>query len=146
MPGEKSLSANQYYAHPQNSFWKILFSIYKENFSDDYTKRTQLLKNNKIALWDVLKSCQRIGSLDSNIKTDSTIVNDFQSFFSNHTDISKIYFNGQKAHQLFKRNEINNANDFYANYKVSVLPSTSPAHASIKWTEKLAVWRENLLD
>ena len=144
MPGEKSLAANQYYAHPQNSFWKIIFSICNEEFSDKYTDRVQVLKKNQLALWDVLKSCQRSGSLDSNIVSNSSVVNDFSEFLKTHNKISKICFNGQKASQIFKRHVIKGSERFYADYTLITLPSTSPAHASMKWTEKQAAWREHI--
>ena len=67
MPGQKSLEESQYYAHPRNSFWPIIFNILKTNNELTYNDRKTLLIKNKIALWDVLKSCYREGSLDTNI-------------------------------------------------------------------------------
>lgn len=145
MPGEKSLTMNQYYAHKQNSFWKIIFSIYNETFAEEYKTKIHILKKNHLALWDVLKSCQRSGSLDSNIIADSTSVNDFYDFLSSHKKIIKICFNGQKAYQIFKRDVLKNSEGFFEQYEIIVLPSTSPAHASIHWTKKLTIWREHLL-
>lgn len=71
MPGQKSLDENQYYAHPRNSFWPIILKLFKLKGELTYTQREQLLLDNRIAVWDVLKSCYREGSLDSDIDNSS---------------------------------------------------------------------------
>ena len=62
VPGVKSLEMQEYYAHPQNKFWKIIFELFNENFSEDYLEKIKILKKNKIAVWDVIDSCERVGS------------------------------------------------------------------------------------
>ena len=70
IPGVKSLEKQQYYAHPQNAFWKIIFALFEEEFTENYAERIQVLKKHHIALWDVIDSCERKGSLDSEIRNE----------------------------------------------------------------------------
>ena len=132
MPGKESLRNHAYYAHPRNGFWKIIFALSELPYSTDYQLRIETLLNNRIALWDVLESCTRHTSLDSDIKKEQP--NDLQQFISSHQNITRIYFNGKGAAGYFKKYfpEID-----LPNY---VLPSTSPAHA-IKWESKLDAWK-----
>ncbi|CAM3443856.1 DNA-deoxyinosine glycosylase [Flavobacterium chungbukense] len=134
MPGTKSLELNQYYGHNQNNFWKFMFQILKEEFSGNYEERKNLLIKNKIALWDVLQFCDRIGSLDSAIKNE--IANDFEKFLQLHPQISTIFFNGQKAASFFKKYVHLNKD-----YQTFTLPSTSPANASMTFQSKLEQWK-----
>lgn len=134
MPGIKSLEMQQYYAHPRNSFWKILFTILGEDFSEEYELRRNLLLNNNIALWDVLQYCERTGSLDSAIRNE--IVNDFTLFFKENPEVTTIIFNGQKAAALFKKHVKTKKS-----YHVVTMPSTSPAHAGKTFESKLAEWK-----
>lgn len=134
MPGTKSLELNQYYGHNQNNFWKFMFTIFKEDFSSDYEIRKALLIKNKIALWDVLQYCDRIGSLDSAIKNE--IANDFETFLKQHRKITTIFFNGQKAHAFFKKYVA-----LKKAYQLHTLPSTSPANAGKSFDSKLAEWK-----
>ncbi|KAF2329878.1 DNA-deoxyinosine glycosylase [Flavobacterium daemonense] len=134
MPGTKSLELNQYYGHNQNNFWKFMFQILNEDFSQDYETRKALLQKNKIALWDVLQYCDRVGSLDSAIKNE--IANDFETFLKQHPNIKTIFFNGQKAHAFFKKYvHLENS------YQLHTLPSTSPANAGKSFDSKLAEWK-----
>ncbi|WJS97119.1 DNA-deoxyinosine glycosylase [Flavobacterium johnsoniae] len=134
MPGTKSLELNQYYGHNQNNFWKFMFKILNEEFSENYEERKNLLIKNKIALWDVLQFCDRIGSLDSAIKNE--IANDFENFLELHPQISVIFFNGQKAASFFKKYVRLNKD-----YQTFTLPSTSPANASKSFQSKLDQWK-----
>lgn len=134
MPGTKSLELNQYYGHNQNNFWKFMFTIFKEDFSNDYATKKALLQKNKIALWDVLQFCDRVGSLDSAIKNE--IANDFETFLKEHSNIKTILFNGQKAAAFFKKYvQLKNS------YQLITLPSTSPANASKTYQSKLEEWQ-----
>ncbi|PIF30041.1 G/U mismatch-specific uracil-DNA glycosylase [Flavobacterium sp. 9] len=134
MPGTKSLEINQYYGHNQNNFWKFMFTILKEDFSTDYETRKALLQKNKIALWDVLQYCDRVGSLDSAIKNE--IANDFETFLKQHPNIKTILFNGQKAAAFFKKYV-----HLEKSYQLITLPSTSPANASQSFQSKLDEWK-----
>lgn len=134
MPGTKSLELNQYYGHNQNNFWKFMFQILKEEFSENYEERKNLLIKNSIALWDVLQFCDRVGSLDSAIKNE--IANDFEKFLELHPQITTIFFNGQKAASFFKKYIHLNKD-----YQTFTLPSTSPANASKSFQSKLDEWK-----
>ena len=112
MPGQKSLEENQYYAHPRNSFWLIMCALFNSDENLNYEQRKNLLYENKIAVWDVLKSCYREGSLDSDIDHATIEINDFESFFNSHSDIQSVFFNGTKAEQLFKKVVVNKLEKF----------------------------------
>ena len=103
----------------------------------DYHSRQRALASNHIALWDVIQTCQRSGSLDSAIAADGMITNDFCGFFEQHPQIRQVYFNGQKAANLFKKRVLPSLN---SNYEFITLPSTSPAHAARTYAEKLEAW------
>ena len=138
MPGVKSLQDNQYYAHPRNAFWPIMIKLLSNDEKLNYTNRKQLLINNKVALWDVLKSCYRKGSLDSNIDHATIEANDFNLFLSKHKKIKTIFFNGGEAEKLFKRYAIKNLSN--KEIQFFRLPSTSPAHAAMSFDEKQLRW------
>ena len=93
VPGVKSLQMQQYYAHPQNNFWKLMFHLLDTEFSSDYHTRLQLLKKHRIALWDVIESCERKGSKDTDIKSE--IDNDIQELINSHPNIKIIFCNGK---------------------------------------------------
>ncbi|UQB69663.1 DNA-deoxyinosine glycosylase [Epilithonimonas zeae] len=133
VPGVKSLQMQQYYAHPQNQFWKILFHLFDVAFSLNYQQRIDLLKENKIALWDVIESCERKGSLDTEIKNE--IDNNILQLIENHPNIKIIFCNGQKSYK-------NLIKILGKNFKIPivVLPSTSPLH-TVKFEEKLESWK-----
>jgi TDG/mug DNA glycosylase family protein len=107
MPGEASLRASQYYAHPQNLFWRILGEILgaqdKSLRDAPYADKLRLLATNGIALWDVLASCVREGSLDADIDPGSMQPNDFTTFFATHARIERVLFNGAKAEACFRK-------------------------------------------
>jgi double-stranded uracil-DNA glycosylase len=141
MPGEMSLKANQYYAHPRNAFWPIMANIYGFSATTNYKSRTESLKASGIALWDVLHSCVRVGSLDSAIQKGSRVPNDFQSFFQQHTHIKLVAFNGTEAEKSFNVYVLPglDINDV----RFVRLPSSSPAHA-VSLDKKIAAWRLGL--
>ena len=103
MPGEASLRARQYYAHPQNLFWRLIGELLAVDPAAPYRQRTQALTRSGIALWDVLQSCTRQGSLDSAIDDATLVANDFAAFFRRHPRIAKVCFNGAKAEACFRR-------------------------------------------
>ena len=133
MPGAKSLEMNQYYAFPQNQFWKIMFHLFDAEFSDDYGTRINFIKQNKIALWDVIESCERKGSLDTEIKAE--IDNDIPQLIENHSNIKMIFCNGQKSYKNLLKILGKNCK-----IPILVLPSTSPLH-TVKFEEKLESWK-----
>lgn len=138
LPGAESLKQQRYYAKQQNSFWPIMGMLYGASPDIAYDERLEILKNNRIALWDVCASASRAGSLDSNIQ--APIPNDFPAFFQTHAQIERICFNGQPAGKLFRRLVRGDIPQIQS----VILPSTSPAHAAMRFEEKLARWREAL--
>lgn len=141
MPGRASLAARQYYAHPQNAFWRIAAELLKFDRASPYARRVQALKAARIALWDVLQSCTREGSLDARIQNG--IANDFNRFFRTHRRIRRVFFNGAKAEATFKRYVLSTLGGASLSYRR--LPSTSPAHASMSPARKLRAWRAILV-
>lgn len=140
MPGEASLTANQYYAHPRNAFWPIMAPLLQIQSDAPYHQKLAALRSSPFALWDVLKSCKRTGSLDSSIEADTQKINDFQTLFTQHPAITHIFFNGGKAETCFKRYVLS-ANSL-THMKLSRLPSTSPANARLPFEDKAEIWHE----
>ena len=138
MPGQESLKQQQYYAHPRNVFWKIIFKIFNGNYSTDYSKRIDFVKENKIALWDVCSTCFREGSLDSDIKEE--FPNKIHQLIQQNLMISIIIFNGQTAEKLYKKHF-----EYLENKKYFTALSTSPANASYTFEQKLENWKLGLL-
>ena len=107
----------------------------------DYAQRKALLLHNKIALWDVLNTCQRKGSLDSSINNETIVVNDFNKFFTEHLLIRAVFFNGARAQQEYNRHVLPVLNAEFASISYQRLPSTSPAMASLSREQKLQQWK-----
>ena len=142
MPGVKSLEEQQYYAHPQNRFWKVMAYICNEpelyKFSYELKLKT-LLKNN-IALWDTIKSCKRNGSLDSDIQNE--IPNDIRGLLKNYMNIKIICLNGNKSYSAFKKY----FPDLLERYSCFKMPSTSPANARYNLDKLIEEYRSALID
>ena len=135
MPGVKSLDAHEYYAHKQNLFWRFVFEAFSENFDNpDYTEKKAFLLKHHLGLWDAAYTCIRDGSLDAHIKNVEP--NDFQMLFMLYPNIKRLLFNGQKAFLLFYRFHKN----LLDNKDYLILPSTSPANASIPLNKKREIW------
>ena len=103
MPGVRSLEAQQYYAQPRNAFWPIMGEMLGAGPEQPYEVRLEILQRNRIALWDVLKSCHRPGSLDATIRAADAVPNDFAQLLSAHPTITHVFFNGVAAAGLFER-------------------------------------------
>ena len=142
MPGVASLHAGQYYAQSRNAFWKILGAILGFPSNADYVQRVDILKASGIALWDVLESCVRPGSLDSDIDMNSAKPNDIGALLRRQPKVATICFNGAAAQQCYKARVLPMLGS--AQMKYLRLPSTSPAHAAMSFEEKLARWRTAL--
>lgn len=143
MPGVKSLSEQQYYAHPHNRFWKvmgILCGCGGDFNKESYKKRTEKLLENGFALWDVIEECKREGSLDSAIKND--IPNDIKKLLNTNPDIKTICLNGNKAYSAFKKYFPEIISD--KRYSIYKLPSTSPANARFRLEDLIREWKKIL--
>jgi len=141
IPGIASLDAQQYYAHPRNSFWYIIEQLFAKTTPQNYEQKKQLLLTNNIAVWDVLKACIREGSLDSSIQQESVEANDFENFFNLHKNISNVFFNGAAAEKEFNKHVMHLADIKSRRLQFHRLPSTSPAHAAMSREKKLEAWK-----
>jgi hypoxanthine-DNA glycosylase len=137
LPSRASLQAREYYAHPRNAFWRIMREI--AGAEGDYASRCRSLRERGIAVWDVLSSSVRPGSLDADIDMTSAVANDFGAFLSAHGHIRLVCFNGRQAQAMFRR--LVQPGLSGQPLEFALLPSTSPAHASLTIAEKLERWR-----
>lgn len=140
MPGVASLAAGEYYAHPRNQFWRIAGELYGFDPAAPYARRKAALTAAGIALWDVIGSCVRPGSLDAAIDDDSIVANDFAAFLAAHARIERVCFNGRKAEAAWRRH-VEGTLPPGRKPETLLLPSTSPAHAGMSYLRKLQVWR-----
>ena len=146
LPGAASLACGQYYAQPRNAFWRIMGELVGAGLALPYAERVQRLVARRVALWDVCASATRSGSLDTAIRADSVCPNDLAGFLRSHADVRLIAFNGARASELFQRYVRPQLKPSASAIRQSILPSTSPAHASMSFEKKLAAWREALAD
>jgi TDG/mug DNA glycosylase family protein len=141
MPSIASLAKRQYYGHPQNAFWRIMGRLFGAGLEVPYEERKTILCDAGVAVWDVLAECDRPGSLDTSIRRESEVVNDFATFFRDHPRIRTVFFNGQKSESLFRRHAIGELAVLQRQFEFVRLPSTSPAHAGMSFAEKLSAWQ-----
>ncbi len=134
-PSAQSLVAGQYYANPRNAFWSITSELFDFDANASYDTRLAALQAHGIALWDVLHRCRRAGSSDSAIDRNSLAINKFDDLFASYPTITRVYFNGAKAAELYRR--LAEPSD---RVQYRRLPSTSPAHVMPPGA-KLAAWR-----
>ncbi len=141
MPGIKSLEERQYYAHPQNRFWKVMGAICNESelHEFDYDLKLKTLLKNNIALWDTIKSCKREGSLDSDIQNETP--NNIKGLLKKYSNIKTICFNGNKSYSAFKKY----FPDLLKEYSCHKMPSTSPANARYSIAALIKEWSEIVL-
>jgi TDG/mug DNA glycosylase family protein len=144
IPSRESVARQRYYAHPRNGFWPILTALLGTE-ATTYEERAALVVRRGVAIWDVLQTCFRTGSLDSAIDDRSIVTNDFDAFFRDHPHISRIYFNGAKAEAVYRKYVLPTLSGAAASLPLRRLPSTSPAHAGMTVAQKQAAWR-SLLD
>lgn len=135
-PSTASLAARQYYAHPQNQFWRILGAVLGQPLpAMDYAARIAAVQAAGIAIWDVYAACERAGSLDSAIQ--NAVPNPLATLKELAPALRRICFNGRMAARRSREIEA-------MGFAALVLPSTSPAHAGMGFEEKLARWRDAL--
>lgn len=132
MPGVESLRKQEYYAYPRNQFWRIIFELYELPIPDNYEDKVSFLKAKGIGLWDVIESCYREGSSDAKINEEK--VNDIQGLLAEFPNIKRIYFNGSKAYDTYRK-----AIGFDSALSYERLESTSPANTK-SYELKLQNW------
>lgn len=133
MPGRESLRKKEYYGHPRNQFWHVLYALYGREPDTEYYKKVAFLKKRGIALWDVIETCQREGSMDANITGEK--INDFNWLFSNYPGIRYAFFNGAKAYETFRKR----VGFKYDGITYTKLGSTSPANV-VRFERRLEEW------
>ena len=133
LPGEESLRRREYYAHPRNLFWPIVFGLFGITPAMDYAERLAFVVAHRIALWDVCELGERDASADSSIRSERP--NAIDRLLEAHPLIRAVAFNGTTARRLYDRHFARRADLAYL-----ALPSTSPAHARLDFAEKLARW------
>ncbi|MCV7203783.1 DNA-deoxyinosine glycosylase [Mycolicibacterium peregrinum] len=137
MPSVMSLGSGQYYGNPRNAFWRITGALFGFDAAAPYPDRVSALCAHRVAVWDVLRSCRRVGSLDSAVERDSMVPNDFTAFFAAHPTVERLIFNGAAAETNYRRlvgpPPLPSAR----------APSTSPAQ-TMRFEGKLAAWRAAL--
>lgn len=134
LPGDASLQQQQYYANPTNQFWKLMAALFP-GFPSSYTERCLRLKQEGVALWDVLEEAEREGSLDSAIR--NSVPNNLPEFLRRHPGIQTVFFNGKKAEADFHRA----FPEAFPGIRFYCLPSSSSAH-TLKWEDKREAWEQ----
>jgi TDG/mug DNA glycosylase family protein len=143
MPGERSLAASQYYANPRNAFWQVMQHVFGVDATLAYEQRIEAMQVKGIAVWDVLRSCERSGSLDTAIRPESVEINDFNTFFRLHPHIATVIFNGGTARRFYRWYVLPKLERGSLEYLS--MPSTSPTHASRSLEQKIAAWRAGVV-
>lgn len=133
MPGRESLRKREYYGHPRNQFWNVIYGLYRKKPDTEYHKKLAFLKEKHIALWDVIATCYREGSMDANITREK--VNDFDWLFHGYPSIRHVFFNGTKAYETFRKKIGFN----YPGVGYVKLGSTSPANV-VRFQDRLKQW------
>jgi double-stranded uracil-DNA glycosylase len=133
-PSERSLAGDQYYANRRNQFWPIMANLLEFDADAPYDERIEAVIRHGVALWDVVHSCRRVGSMDAKIDRKTLVVNDFGPLFTQNPGIDRIFVNGLTAMELFERH-VETA------LPVVRLPSSSGA-LPMSFADKLARWRE----
>jgi double-stranded uracil-DNA glycosylase len=133
-PSEQSLAAGEYYANRRNQFWPLMGAVFGFDADVGYERRVDAVRQRGVALWDVIHSCRRVGSMDAKIDRKTLVVNDFTQLLAEHPTITRVFANGLTALELFERH-------VDVRQPVSRLPSSSGAH-TMSFADKLTRWRE----
>lgn len=141
LPGQVSLAHRQYYAQPQNTFWRIMGALFDAGPALSYDQRASRLVECGVALWDVCRAASRPGSLDASIDLASVIANDFRPFFRTHPHVRAVFTNGGTATRLYGRLVRPRLPEQSRTLALVPLPSTSPAHAALRFEQKLERWQ-----
>jgi len=134
LPGPESLRMSQYYANPNNQFWRIIYKVFDKDYvNPSYDEKVCFLLENKIALWDVFHSAIRKGALDSDIKFEES--NDIPGLVREYPGINRILLAGRKAEGSFHK--------YFPGISVNAayVPSASPAYAKMTFEDKVKDWK-----
>jgi double-stranded uracil-DNA glycosylase len=140
LPGEESLRLQRYYGNPRNLFWRVIADVFSEPHVIEYEQQKAMLRRNRIAIWDVLHSAERIGSLDSAIR--NPIPNDISKLLVDYPRLRTVAFNGLRAQTLFRQFIAKTLTIPHEKLRIEALPSTSPtpARQPVSYQEKVARW------
>ena len=146
MPGRTRSGSSSITPTPGTSFWFIMGEICGAEPELRYPERATRLTEAGIALWDVLKHCEREGSLDNHILKDTEVANDFNGFLQHHRTVEIICFNGQKAAKSFEKLVVPElSGDIFKRIIPKTLPSTSPANTTTSRAEKVKEWTQAIM-
>lgn len=134
LPSEKSLDRQQYYAHPQNKFWRLFYAVFNKTYEENYLKRIEFLQEKGFGLWDVLHTAEREGSLDTAVKNYE--LNDFEELLKKYPSIKQLYFTSKQAYLWYYKRYKNNLD-----VALIILASPSPANARLSYEQKLEDWK-----
>ncbi len=140
LPSQQSLQKQEYYGNPQNAFWRVMGELFDAGPDLSYPNRAEKLRCCGIAVWDVLQSSVRPGSMDVAIDLASAVPNDIQTFFDEHTMLELLCFNGKKAAELYQQLVASQGITGIDNIAFRTMPSTSPACASMNLDQKVHHW------
>ena len=140
MPGRQSLAEERYYVGRRNRFWPVMGRLFDFDPGLLYEQRVNALRSSGVALWDVLRSCERKDSLDSSIVRGTEILNDFPAFLDEHPALRAFAFNGQTAFKAFRRAD---GVVLLKTQKLEALPLPSTSAVNTRTTEDVLVehWR-----
>lgn len=140
LPSRQSLQKREYYGNPRNAFWHVMGELFAAGPDLPYAARAEKLRGHGIAVWDVLRSSARSGSMDAAIDPTTATPNDFGTFFDEHPMLELLCFNGKKAAELYERLVVPQGISTIENIEFRTMPSTSPAYASMSIDEKICHW------
>ena len=141
MPGEESRRIEQYYAHKRNRFWRVMGDLLGFDPTTEYAERIEELTRHGVGLWDVLRACERHGSLDSKIRRESEVPNAIGELVQNNESLALVALNGGKAAEVFHRRIA----PVPRLVNIVQLPSTSPANAAVPYDALRKVWGDSLM-
>ncbi|MFC6095406.1 DNA-deoxyinosine glycosylase [Flavobacterium qiangtangense] len=133
-PGALAMQSGEYFAHPRNQFWRLLFAVFETSSAVSYQEKMKFLQARGIALWEVLESCERIGSSDSAIRNERP--NDVPRFLAQHPRIRHVFFDSRAAKKFYQK-----YHPLLDTIEYGLLPSPSPAYASMTFEQKLEKWK-----
>jgi hypoxanthine-DNA glycosylase len=133
-PSERSLVAGEYYANRRNQFWPLLGEVFGFDAEVPYPQRIAAVQAHRVALWDVVHSCRRQGSMDNKIDRKTLVINDFGALLAEHPTVERVFVNGLTAFELFERH-------VETELPAVRLPSSSGA-LPMTFADKLARWCE----
>jgi len=145
LPSQLSLQKQEYYGNPHNVFWRVMGDLFDAGPDIPYAERAARLTHCGIAVWDVLQSSVRPGSMDAAIVDATATPNDFQTFFDEHPMLELICFNGKKAAHLFSRLVVATGIGNIDRLEYRTMPSTSPAYAAMRYEDKTRRWSATII-